>query len=310
MINYNIMDFIYFIGVDVSKEKLDIAVYRLTELLFHKQISNDVKDIRRFIKELCKLDGFRLSEAVFCMEFTGIYNNHFVYELVKTKANVWLEPASRIRNSLGLVRGKNDKLDAIRIGRYAYKNCDEVRLWNPRRCVVSKLYHLTTLRSRLIAVKNALQVPLKEMDLFVDKSVKSACSKLSRRSLNSLEADIKKVEKAIDDLIKADPELSRLVRIITSISGVGKQTAIGVISTTNEFKDIQEPKKYACYSGVAPFPRESGIFKGRSRVSHLANKKMKTLLHMAALSAILCNKDLKIYYERKVAEGKKQDGSH
>lgn len=298
------MDFIYFIGVDVSKEKLDIAVYRLTELLFHKQISNDVKDIRRFIKELCKLDGFRLSEAVFCMEFTGIYNNHFVYELVKTKANVWLEPASRIRNSLGLVRGKNDKLDAIRIGRYAYKNCDEVRLWNPRRCVVSKLYHLTTLRSRLIAVKNALQVPLKEMDLFVDKSVKSACSKLSRRSLNSLEADIKKVEKAIDDLIKADPELSRLVRIITSISGVGKQTAIGVISTTNEFKDIQEPKKYACYSGVAPFPRESGIFKGRSRVSHLANKKMKTLLHMAALSAILCNKDLKIYYERKVAEGK------
>jgi transposase len=66
------MDFIYFIGVDVSKEKLDIAVYRLTELLFHKQISNDVKDIRRFIKELCKLDGFRLSEAVFCMEFTGI----------------------------------------------------------------------------------------------------------------------------------------------------------------------------------------------------------------------------------------------
>ena len=298
------MSFIYFIGVDVSKMKLDIAVYRLTELLFHKQIANDVKDIQEFIKELKKLEGFKLSEAVFCMEFTGIYNNHFLYQLVKKDANVWLEPATRIKNSLGMMRGKNDKLDAIRIGKFAYKNSDEVRLWTPRRDVVSKLHHLTSLRSRLISVKNMLTVPLKEMDLFVDKSVKSTFSRLSQRSLNSLEADIKKVDKEIDNLIKDDPELSRLVQIITSIPGVGKQTAIGVITTTNEFKDINDPTKYACYAGVAPFPRESGIFKGRSRVSHMANKKMKTVLHLAALSAILCNKDLKIFYERKVAEGK------
>lgn len=303
-INRKIMDFIHFIGVDVSKKKLDIAVYKQTELLFHKQIENEVKDIRGFIKELKKLEGFKLSEAVFCMEFTGIYNNHFLYELVKKEANVWLEPASRIKNSLGMMRGKNDKLDAIRIGKFAYKNCDEVRLWVPRRDVVSKLHHLTTLRSRLISVKNMLLVPLKEMDLFVDKSVKSTCSKLFNRSLNSLEADVKKVDKEIDALIKDDDELSRLVNIITSIPGVGKQTAIGVITTTNEFNDIKDPKKYACYAGVAPFPRESGIFKGRSKVSHLANKKMKTLLHLAALSAILCNKDLKTFYERKVAEGK------
>lgn len=303
-IKSKIMSFIHFIGVDVSKKKLDIAVYRLTELLFYKQIANEVKDIREFIKELKKLEGFKLSEAVFCMEFTGIYNNLFLYELVKKDANVWLEPATRIKNSLGMMRGKNDKLDAIRIGKFAYKNCDEVRLWTPRRDVVSKLHHLTSLRSRLISVKNMLTVPLKEMDLFVDKSVKSTLSKLSNRSLNSLEADIKKVDKEIDTLIKGDPELSRLVQIITSIPGVGKQTAIGVITTTNEFKDIKDPAKYACYAGVAPFPRESGIFKGRSRVSPMANKKMKTVLHLAALSAILYNMDLKIFYERKVTEGK------
>jgi len=186
------------------------------------------------------------------MEFTGIYNNHLAYELVKKDANVWLEPASNIKKSIGMVRGKNDKLDAIRIGKYAAKNCDEARLWKPRRKVISKLHHFTTLRRRLLTVKNMLSTPLKEMDLYVEKSVSSKCRNFSKRTLNSIEADIKKAEKEIDELIMNDSGLARQVEVITSVNGVGKQTAIGVIVTTNEFKDIRDPKKYACYSGVAP----------------------------------------------------------
>ena len=298
------MDFTYFIGTDISKNELDIAVYKSKELLYHAKISNESKVIRKFLKELNKLEGFSLQEAIFCMEFTGIYNNHFVYELVKKKANVWLEPASKIKKSMGMVRGKNDKLDAIRIGKYAYKNSDEARLWKPRRNVISKLHHFTTLRRRLLTVKNMLSTPLKEMDLYVEKSVSSKCKNFSKRTLNSIEADIKKVEKEIDQLIAEDPGVARQVELITSINGVGKQTAIGAIVTTNEFKDIRDPKKYACYSGIAPFPNESGMFKGKDKVSHLANKRMKTVLHMAALSAIQYNTDLRRYYERKLAEGK------
>jgi transposase len=298
------MDFTHFIGTDVSKDQLDIAVYQGKELLFHEQISNESKAIKKFLKELEKKEDFSLFTALFCMEFTGIYNNHFVYELVKKKANIWLEPASNIKKSMGMVRGKNDKLDAIRIGKYAAKNSDEVRLWKPRREVISKLHHFTTLRRRLLTVKNVLSTPLKEMGLYVDKSVSTKCTNFSKRTLNSIEADIKKVEKEIDQLIKDDPELARQMELITSVNGVGKQTAIGMIVTTNEFKDIRDPKKYACYSGVAPFPFESGMFKGKAKVSHMANKRMKTVLHMAALSAIKYNNDLCRYYERKVNEGK------
>jgi len=61
----------------------------------------------------------------------------------------------------------------------------------------------------------------------------------------------------------------------------------------------------ACYAGVAPFEHRSGTsVRSRTRVSHLANKPLKSLLHMAALSAMQYNKDLQAYYERKVAEGK------
>ena len=61
----------------------------------------------------------------------------------------------------------------------------------------------------------------------------------------------------------------------------------------------------ACYSGVAPFKYQSGTsIKGRAKVSHLANKSIKALLHMAAISVIRLDGDLAGYYHRKVAESK------
>jgi transposase len=85
---------------------------------------------------------------------------------------------------------------------------------------------------------------------------------------------------------------------------VGVITAYEIILTTNEFKDIKEAKKFACYSGVVPFENASGKKALRTKVSHLANKKMKSLLHMAALSSIRFNRDLKAYFERKTKAGK------
>jgi transposase len=78
-----------------------------------------------------------------------------------------------------------------------------------------------------------------------------------------------------------------------------------MIITTNEFKNISDPKKYACYSGVVPFEHTSGSsVRGRTRVSHFANKNTKRLLHMAALSIIRYHGELKTYWLRKIQEGK------
>ena len=129
-------------------------------------------------------------------------------------------------------------------------------------------------------------------------------SNLFAKSLKSIKSDLEKVDKAIKEVIKSDEELTRLFTIITSVDAIGDVTAVGIIVTTNEFKDINDSKKYACYAGVAPFVRESGIFKGKGRVSTMANKVMKSLFHMASLSAIRYNEAIKTYYERKVAEGK------
>jgi transposase len=292
-------------GIDVSKNKLDFALMQDKQFLFHREIENEVKAIQAFLKELARLPGFELNQTVFCMEHTGIYNNHLLSCLHKMKANICLEAASQIKNSLGNIRGKNDKIDAIRIAEYAYKNREELRLWKPKREVVLKLAQLAATRSRLLEARKILRTAIGENNTFVDKKTARENEKLCSKTLDALKADLLKTEQAIDQLVDQDPELKRLFGLITSVSGVGKVTAAQLVITTNEFKDIHEAKKFACYAGVAPFTKESGLFKGKARVSHMANKKVKTLLHMAALTAIQYNQELKNYYERKVNEEKK-----
>ncbi|HCN83495.1 MAG TPA: IS110 family transposase [Sphingobacteriaceae bacterium] len=299
------MEFTYFIGTDVSKNELDLAVMRGKTLLFHKEIANKPAAIVAFMKDLGKLADFDLARAVFCMEHTGIYSNHLLAILHSRKALVCLEAATQIKNSLGNIRGKNDKIDAMRIAEYAYKNRECLRLWQPKREVILQLAHLSATRSRLIEAQKALKTPLRETGDFIPKNMAKQNSQLCSKTLHAIETDLAKVEKAISEIIAADQELRRLFSLITSVDGIGKVTAVQIIISTNEFKDIKVPKKFACYSGVAPFTKESGLFKGKARVSHMANKKVKTLLHLSALSAIRYNLDLKEYYQRKVIQEKK-----
>lgn len=299
------MEFDFFIGIDVSKDELDFAVQQGDRLLFHREIANEPVAINTFIKEVSKLPGFTLNKAIFCMEHTGIYNNHALYCLHKKKAHICLEAATQIKNSLGNIRGKNDKVDAIRIAGYAYDKQHKLILWQPKREIVQQLAHFVATRSRLVSVKKQLKVPLKEHAAFSSGKTGRQNLQVCSHSLKAIDADIARADKAIEKLIHDDDELNRLFDLVTSVSGIGKVTAAQVIIATNEFKDINNPKKFACYSGIAPFTNESGKVVKKARVSHMANKKVKTLLHLSAIVAIQYNQDLKLFYERKVLQEKK-----
>ena len=299
------MEFEFFIGIDVSRNELDFSVQQGKCFLFHKEIINEPEAIKGLIKEISKLTGFSFSSAVFCMEHTGIYSNHLLSCLYQKNANICLEAATQIKRSLGTLRGKNDKVDSMRIAAYAYKNRDGLRLWEPRREEVQQLAHLSSTRSRLIRAKKMLKAPLTEYGSFVKRKAAKQNTAACSKALNGIEASLENVEKRITAIINADPGLMRLFTLVTSVVGIGKVTAVQIIVTTNEFKDINNAKSYACYAGVVPYPQESGIFKGKGRISHMANKKVKTLLHMAALVAIQYNNELKLYYERKINIEKK-----
>ena len=298
------MNYNFFIGIDVSKKTLDFAVIKGKEILFSYTGENDEPGIKKFWAQLKSQQGFCINEAIFCMEHTGIYNQHLLSFLYAKKAPVCLEAAIHIKLSSGLQRGKNDQIDAVRIAQYACKNSTELKLWQPKRMVIQQLKHLSALRGRLINARKQLTVAINETISF-DKAAANESKKLCKASLKSLDEDIKRVDLKVDQIIVSDEELKRLFSIVTSVDGIGKVTATEMIITTNEFKDITDPAKFACYAGVAPFEYSSGSsLKGKSRVSHKANKNMKSLLHMAALVAINYNADLKAYYQRKVEQKK------
>ena len=299
------MDYKHFIGIDVSKNWLDFAVVLEGNVLFHLQVNNSKDGISKLMKQLFKQPNYQANTSLFCMEHTGIYNNHLISFLAKIKTNICIESGRQIKQSQGIQRGKNDKVDAQRIALYAYKNRDCIRLWTPKRDVIVKLKYLLSLRDRLINASKQLSTPIKEDSGFVDKSLTKKITSLSKSTIASLKKDIVAVDDEILQLIKADVELNHLFSIITSIKGVGAITAAQILITTNEFKDINSAKKFACYCGIAPFEHSSGSsIRGKTRVSQLGNKNVKRLLHMAAMVAVMYNEELKHYYQRKVEAGK------
>lgn len=298
------MEKTYFIGIDVSKNELDFAVVNSNKVLFHLEVTNNKKGIEDFIKAFKKQTAFSFQNSLFCMEFTGIYNNILLSYLTVHKASIWVENARQIKDSMGTIRGKTDKLDSILIAQYAYKNRENPRLWSPKRDIIQELDRLTAIRSRLKNAVKMLETPLVDSKAFIGKKAHRDTKNACQESINALKKDVKNVEKQIEELIKKDPELSHLFELITSVKGISKVTATEIIITTNEFKDIDDPKKFGAFSGCVPFERSSGKRKGKPKVSSIANKKMKALLHMAAMSAIKYCKELKEYYDRKVNEGK------
>jgi transposase len=298
------MNYTHFVGIDVSKKTLDFAVLQGKETIIQLQVSNDLKGIRDFMKQLKAAEKFNLDATLFCMEHTGIYNQHVLHFLFSKKAKVCLESSVQIKLSSGLQRGKSDKIDAVRIARYACKHSEDLKLWEPKREAVQKLKNYASLRHRLVQAKKRLSVTFKDTAIF-DKKAAANMKRLCKSSLQALQQDIAKTEKAMKEIIAGDEYLQRLFKIVTSVKGIGKVTATALIITTNEFKDIEDPKKFACYAGVVPFEHTSGTsIRGKSRVSHKANKSVKTLLHMAAMVAVKYNDDLKQYYHRKLQENK------
>ena len=203
------------------------------------------------------------------------------------------------------MRGKNDNIDSYRIALFAYRNRESAKLWQPKREVIKRLKTLSGIRSRLLNAKVQLEAALKEGKRFTDKAAQKLYESCCKHSLAGLKKDISYTEEQIDKIISEDERLHELFTLVTSVPGVGLITATEVIVSSNEFKDISDAKKYACYSGVAPFAYSSGTsIRGKAKVSKMANKHVKKLLQLAAMAAANHDKELKDYFQRKVAEGK------
>ena len=302
------MNYQFVIGMDISKHSFDVAVFSAddSENVSHKSFTNDENGFKELLVFLTEASTeFDISKSIFCMEATGLYCNALLDFFQKQRANVWVENPVQIKRSLGIKRGKTDKVDSICIAKYAFKNADLVRLWKPSSIVLDKIKNLAILRERMVTTQKRLLVPIEELRNAGQMKMADLLYKSIKKSINAIDSDLKNIETKIMDCLKEDSSLHHVFSLVTSVVGIGFVTAINLIIYTQGFNVMCDSRKLACYCGVAPFPYQSGIsIKGKTKVSHMANKKLKTYLHLAALTAVKCDPELKAYYDRKVLAGK------
>lgn len=288
------------IGVDVSKMTLDV-VFKNNHR--HLQISNDEKGFKLLMKEIKALK-LSLEECLVVMEHTGIYSYRFESFLAKHQLAFTKVPALQIKRSMGIVRGKNDKADAKMIADFGQLHHQALKLNLPAP-EMNYLRSLLSQRERMVSQKAGYLASIKEQSRFLEIKKSSLLLKSSARLIKVLEKQIMELEQEIKQIIAKEEKMQKNYDLLVSVTAVGFVLASHMILATHNFTLFTDPKKFASYSGVAPFDHSSGTsLRKRSRVSHLANKKIKTLLDLAAKCAIIHDPELKCFYNRRVLAGK------
>jgi transposase len=202
------------------------------------------------------------------------------------------------------LRGKNDKIDSYRIAYYAQKYADKARLVQANNEVFIRLQDMLAAKNRLMKTKGLLQRPLKELKS-IDPATLQNLNRINRPVIKQLDKSLIHIKKEILEVIDADEQIKRLYMLVTSVKGVGMVLGVQLMVYTHGVSRMKSGRQLACYAGVAPFEHTSGTsIKGRTHTSNFANMTLKSTLHLAAISSIQHNPDLKKYYERKVSEGK------
>ncbi len=294
----------YFIGGDISKSKIDFALLNGSLDLKSEQIvSNRKPTLLKFLKKEIKSLKITATDLVVCCENTGIYSTPLIQACLELGVFLWVENALKIKRASTDMRGKTDRQDARRIAEYACRYLDKAKAYQEPSDTVKELQRQSKIRETLISQRVGLESQIREAKTH-DKALYDALKKGYASVLKQIERSLAKVDERIKELSNAEEAIKHNIELLTSIQGVGLQTALGFILYTNNFENYENAKHLACYSGVVPFANESGTIQKRARVSHMSNHRLKRLLHLAAMSAIRANKELKAYYLRKVKEGK------
>lgn len=300
------MENFYFIGVDVSKKKLDFCVLFEGKVVHEEQVANHQQAIASLIGHLQEDFGMENSQFMICAEHTGQYTFPLACACKTMECRLWLENPSQIKYSSGVQRGKNDRVDAKRIAIYASRFEDKVRYYERPTEEIERLKQLESERTLYVTDLAKYKAQLKDQQDYMPKALYERKAKRLVMLMTDLEQAIRAIAEEMDEIIGSTEVLARQLELLTSVDGVGRVVAINMIITTEAFTRFDDPRKFNCYAGVAPFSYTSGSSQhSKNKVSHRADKTMKKLLHMAAVSVIhRTGGELKAYYLRKVEEGK------
>lgn len=276
----------YFIGIDVSSKRLDVAFGPNGPL---EAYDNSKKGIKRF---LSRING--LSVSIVAFESSGAYERDLLYALLDNKIPCAVINPKNVRDfakAKGIL-AKTDRLDAKVISHFA-----EVMKPERHREISQEEKNIEALvrrRRQLVAMQTQEKNRLELAPGKVQKDIEDM--------IEILENKIDKIDKEIKENIDKNPELKKKVELLTEIKGIGEVTARSLLSDIPELGTIGN-KQVAALTGLAPFHKDSGTMKGKRRTGR-GRTHVKGYLFMCVMSIIRSSGELKDFYDKLVKNKK------
>lgn len=286
----------FYVGIDVSKKKLDtcLLVDGESGKRKTKSLPNGISSAETLMSWLT-LQKCNLKQVHIIVEATGIYHEHLVYGLHQAGILVSVINPYRIREfakGMGIIT-KNDHVDAYVLA--CYGSLKQPEGWEPPPEEVRKLRALLRHRDTLLGDK--LQTENRLSTLSSTQATPEVVESLNA-ILQNLKDELAKIERLISNHIDKHPGLKDDLALLTSIDGVGPQVGLNMLTVLRSH-DFENAPQAAAYLGVIPVEHRSGTsVNGRARLSKVGPPEIRAKLYMGALTAIIRNPHIKAQYER------------
>jgi len=289
------------IGIDVSKEKLDVALLREQDKVKTKAVANKQMGWQELLDWSLKNTGLPIGELHFVMEATGIYHEQLATFLYDAGAKVSVVNPAQIKfygQGLG-VRSKNDKKDSVVLARYGLK--ENPKSWQPE---AQEIRELKALLARFDGIEKDLQREKNRQEKAQISLAPAEVINSLNLMIEQLKTERKRLSKLIEDHINKHQKLKENKALLESIPAVGKVIATRMLMVIGS-RQFENAHQCAAYLGLIPVQHESGSsVKGRTRLSKAGNPIIRAKLYMAAVVATRYNPDIKAQYERLTSKGK------
>jgi len=293
-----------YVGIDVAKNKLDVAWLRDPEKIKikTKAIPNHRDGFAQLVDWFGDQISADLSSIHVVLEATGVYHEAVAYALADAGAVVSIVNPGRVHEfarSLG-TQHKTDKKDSIVLARFgALTRPDR---WKPER---PEIRELKALLSRLSMLEKDLHREKRRQEQANIRAVSQVVMVSIEEIIVQLQREIERVKQQIDRHIDDYPDLKKDRELLLSVPAVGEVLSRNLLALLHS-RDFKNAGQVAAFVGLVPRIRQSGQWQGCSRLSKSGDGGIRAKMYLAAVVATRYNPDIRAQYERLLKAGKRK----
>lgn len=286
------------VGIDISKDTFHVCIKELVgeqvSIKGTHSFENVAVGFTDFLHWTCTRT--KMIDPLYVMEATGIYHEeltHFLHSNGKTVSVVLANKIKHFAKSLN-IKTKTDKADASMIAYYGLERNPQP--WQPMMPQMKNLRDLC--RERLSVKQDIVRYKCQLHALEHAHGTLDLVLRIKKEQLDFMQSNIEIIENEIRRLTTENTDFNERVKKIETVKGLQLITIVTILCETNGFAQFNNIRQVVSYAGLDVAERQSGLFKGKTKISKKGNSRIRQCLYMPALTATNHNESIKALYQR------------